>query len=163
MLCLIGCFPACGCISLVGPSGPSHGTGCQALSPHTVSEPIILLCPHVPDPLTCPLLPDRRARGEAGCHACLAPHQPALQPAERRGARHRPTTHQVRHAYVSRGRPGAPTLGLPPHAHPARDGGHLAWRPRGGSPMGLCEAKLGGLGTGGLSSTRWEGAAVPGR
>lgn len=29
--------------------------------------------------------------------------------------------------------------------------------------MGLCEAKLGGLGAGGLSSAWWEGAAVPGR
>lgn len=148
----------------MGPNGPSQGAGCQALSPHTVSESIILLlCPRVPDHLTCPLLPDRRARGEAGCHACLAPHQPALQPAERRGARHRPTPHQVRHAHVSRGRPGPPTLGLPPHAHPAGDGGHLARHPRGGSPMGLCEAKLGGLGAGGLSSAWWEGAAVPGR
>lgn len=26
--------------------------------------------------------------------------------------------------------------------------------------MGLCEAKLGGLGAGGLSSAWWEGAAV---
>ena len=29
--------------------------------------------------------------------------------------------------------------------------------------MGLCEAKLGGLGTGGLSSARWEDAVVLGR
>lgn len=146
----------------MGPSGPSHGAG-QALSPHTVSESIILLCPCVPNPLTCPFLPDRRACGEAGCHACLASHQPALQPTECRGARHRPTAHQVQHAHVSRGRPGPPTLGLPPHAHPARDRGHLAWCPRGGSPMGLCEAKLAGLGAGGLSSAWWEGAAVRGR